>query len=118
MCSLMYNTPKRNMPASGQRTGIANPLVNYGKTPRWLFARMRLLALEIVIITLSELIYDVPVSLRDPANYSFTHGGKDGYLYPVDRKTYNSSIQFLAQALDKAKIGDKEKLNAFKRLRA
>ncbi len=67
---------------------------------------------------ISELIYDTPVSLRDPASYSFAHGGKDGYPYPVDRKTYDSSIQFLAQALEKTKIGDKEKLEAFRRLRA
>jgi hypothetical protein len=67
---------------------------------------------------ISELVYDTPVSLRDPASYSFAHGGKDGYPYPVDRKTYDSSIQFLAQALDKAKIGDREKIEAFRRLRA
>jgi hypothetical protein len=36
----------------------------------------------------------------------------------VDRKTYNSSIQFLAQAVKKAKIGDREKPKAFRRLRA
>jgi len=67
---------------------------------------------------ISELIYETPVSLRDPASYSFAHGGKDGHPYPVDRKTYDSSIQFLAQALDKAKIGDREKLDAFRRLKA
>jgi hypothetical protein len=67
---------------------------------------------------IAELVYDTPVSLRDPASYSFAHGGKDGYPYPVDRKTYDSSIQFLAQALEKAKIGDKDKLDAFRRLRA
>jgi hypothetical protein len=67
---------------------------------------------------ISELVYDTPVSLRDPASYSFAHGGKDGYPYPVDKKTYDSSIQFLAQALEKAKIGDKDKLDAFKRLTA
>ena len=67
---------------------------------------------------ISELVYETPVSLRDPASYSFAHGGKDGHPYPVDRKTYDSSIQFLAQPLDKAKIGDKEKLEAFRRLRA
>jgi len=67
---------------------------------------------------ISELVYDTPVSLRDPASYSFAHGGKDGHPYPVDRKTYDSSIQFLAQAVEKAKIGDKEKLEAFRRLRA
>ena len=67
---------------------------------------------------ISELIYETPVSLRDPASYSFAHGGKDGYPYPVDRKIYDSSIQFLVQAVQKAKIGDREKLEAFRRLRA
>ncbi len=67
---------------------------------------------------ISELVYNTPVSLRDPASYSFAHGGKDGHPYPVDRKTYDSSIQFLARALDKARIGDKEKLEALRRLKA
>jgi len=67
---------------------------------------------------ISDLIYDTPVSLRDPATYSFAHGGKDGHPYPVDRKTYDSSIQFLAQAVNKAKIGNREKLDALKRLKA
>lgn len=67
---------------------------------------------------ISELVYDTPVSPRDPASYSFAHGGKDGYPYPVDKQTYDNSIQFLTQALERAKIGDKEKLEAFRRLRA
>jgi hypothetical protein len=67
---------------------------------------------------ISELVYDTPVSLRDPASYSFAHGGKDGYPYAVDRQTYDTSIQFLTQALEKARIGDREKLEAFRRLRA
>jgi hypothetical protein len=67
---------------------------------------------------ISDLIYETPVSLLDPASYSFAHGGKDGYPYPVNRKTYDSSIQFLAQALERAKIGGKDKLEAFRRLRA
>ena len=66
---------------------------------------------------ISELVYETPVSLRDPASYSFAHGGKDGYPYPVDRETYDTSIQFLIQALEKARIGDREKLEAFRRLR-
>ena len=67
---------------------------------------------------ISELAYDTPVSLRYPASYSFAHGGKDGYPYPVDKKTYDSSIQFLAQALGRARIGDRDKLDAFRRLKA
>jgi hypothetical protein len=67
---------------------------------------------------ISELVYETPVSLRDPASYSFAHGGKDGYPYAVDKQAYDNSIQFLTKALEKAKIGDKEKLEAFRRLRA
>jgi len=36
----------------------------------------------------------------------------------VDKQTYDESIQFLTQALEKARIGDKDKLDAFRRLRA
>lgn len=67
---------------------------------------------------ISELIYEVPVSYDDPARYSFAHGGKDGYPYPVDRKNYDRSIEILHQALETAKVGDKEKIAAFKRLKA
>jgi len=66
---------------------------------------------------ISELIYDVPISLRDPARYSFAHGGKDGHPYPVDRKTYDKSIEILHQALERAKVGDKEKIAALRRLK-
>jgi len=67
---------------------------------------------------LSEIVYSVPVSMRDPARFSFAHGGKDGIPYPVDRKTYDKSIQILHTALERANIGDMEKLAAFKRLRS
>ena len=67
---------------------------------------------------ISELVYEVPVSFRDPARYSFAHGGKDGHPYPVDRKTYDKSIEMLHQALERAKVGDNEKMAAFRRLRA
>jgi len=66
---------------------------------------------------ISELVYETPVSLRDPVSYSFAHGGKDGYPYPVDRDAYDTSIQLLTQVLEKARIGDREKLEAFRQLR-
>jgi hypothetical protein len=66
---------------------------------------------------LSELIYGVRPSLRDPARYSFAHGGKDGHPYPVDRKTYDQTIEVLSTALERAKMGDREKMEAIRRLR-
>jgi len=65
---------------------------------------------------ISELVYGAPASTQDPARYSFAHGGKDGIPYPVDRQTYNQSIEYLKEALNKAKLGYYEKLQAFRRL--
>jgi len=65
---------------------------------------------------ISELVYGVPASFRDPARYSFAHGGKDGYPFPVDRETYDSSIEFLAQAVRRTRVGDREKVEALRRL--
>ena len=64
----------------------------------------------------SELIQGVPSSFRDPVRYSFAHGGKDGIPYPVDRETYDRSIEFLARALRRAKIGHTETMGALRRL--
>jgi len=61
-------------------------------------------------------VHGVPSSFRDPARYSFAHGGKDGIPYPVDRETYDGSIEFLARALRRAKIGERETMEALKRL--
>lgn len=65
---------------------------------------------------LSELVYGASVSHQDPVRYSFAHGGKDGYPYPVDKETYDKSIDFLRKAVNQAKVGVTEKIKAFKRL--
>ncbi len=65
---------------------------------------------------ISELVYGAPASFRDPARYSFAHGGKDGYPFPVDRKTYEQSIELLAQAVQRAKVDLSEKRRALHRL--
>jgi uncharacterized protein len=66
---------------------------------------------------ISELVYGVPVSLRDPARYSFAHGGKDGIPFPVDKKTYDKSVQILHTALERAKIGERDKMEALRKLK-
>jgi len=42
--------------------------------------------------------------------------GKDGIPYPVDRKTYDQSIELLARAINKAKLGLSDKRDALNRL--
>jgi len=65
---------------------------------------------------ISELIYSTPYSIKDPVRFSFAHGGKDGIPYPVDKETYNKSIDILHNALKESKIGLNDKVNAIKRL--
>lgn len=65
---------------------------------------------------LSEVIYGAEPSFRDPARFSFAHGGKDGTPYPVDRQTYDQSIRVLKDAVQRAKLGGRDRLEALKRL--
>ncbi len=65
----------------------------------------------------AELIYGEEPSWEDPVKFSFAYGGKDGVPYPVHRQAMDESIQILKQAVEEAKIGDKEKLQLLQRLR-
>jgi uncharacterized protein len=65
---------------------------------------------------IGELVYGKKPSFSDPARYSFAHGGKDGIPYPVDRKTYDQSIDILRRALARAKLDRSDKDPAFRRL--
>ena len=66
---------------------------------------------------LSDLIYGAKPSWKDPVKYSFAHGGKDGTPYPVDRNLMEKSIEILKVGIEEARIGNKEKLNALRRLK-
>jgi len=65
---------------------------------------------------ISDLIYGEKPSWRDPVKYSFAHGGKDGYPYKVNRKLLDTSIEMLRTAVENAKIGDRDKIKAIRRL--
>jgi hypothetical protein len=64
----------------------------------------------------AEVVHGAPSRFNDPARFSFAHGGKDGHPFPVPLKTYDESLNFLRSALDKAKVGDRDKLDGFRRL--
>jgi len=55
-------------------------------------------------------------SFDDPARYSFAFGGKDGIPYPVDRKTYDKTLEVIEKAIRKASISPHEKERALKRM--
>ncbi len=83
---------------------------------------------------IAELIHEAPVSRRDPttppnaheseapdrdrcwADYSYAHGGKDGFPYPVDRETFDRNIHVLHDAVRRSRVGDTVKTDALRRL--
>lgn len=65
----------------------------------------------------AEIIFGEKVSHSDPIKFSFAFGGKDGVPYPVNRRRMEEVSRILEDAIDKSKIGDRERLDAIKRLR-
>ncbi|BAV08375.1 hypothetical protein SAMN05421788_112182 [Filimonas lacunae] len=64
----------------------------------------------------SEVIYGAPSRFKDPARFSFAHGGKDGHPFPVPETVYDDTIRVLQNAVEKAKIDRSDKLQAIKKL--
>jgi hypothetical protein len=68
------------------------------------------------LVLVSEVIHGTPSRFKDPARFSFAHGGKDGHPFPVPTKVYDETISFLNNTVAKAKIGETDKQKAFKKL--
>jgi uncharacterized protein len=64
----------------------------------------------------SEIIYGTPTRFEDPARFSFAHGGKDGHPFPVPLKIYDETINTLQKAINRAKIGNSDKMKAIQKL--
>jgi hypothetical protein len=64
----------------------------------------------------AEVIYGAPCRFADPARFSLAHGGKDRHPFPVPLKVYDETIGILKSAVEKAKLGNDEKLGAIRRL--
>lgn len=64
----------------------------------------------------SEVIHGTPSRFKDPARFSFAHGGKDGHPFPVPTKTYDEVIDTLQKAVQKAKLGQADRAQALKKI--
>ncbi|MCS5594971.1 MAG: DUF763 domain-containing protein [Porticoccaceae bacterium] len=64
----------------------------------------------------SEVIHGDSTRFEDPARFAFAVGGKDGRPHPIDTKSFDETVTMLQDTVDKAKLGDKDKSNAMKRL--
>jgi len=65
---------------------------------------------------IAEVVHGAPSHFSDPARFSFAHGSKDRHPFPIPLKTYDETLNCLRTSLDKAKLGDKDKLYGFRRL--
>ncbi len=64
----------------------------------------------------AELTYGEPTSVRDPVSFSFAHGGKDATPFPVDRTTYDATIESLRSTMRETRTGRTDKADALRRL--
>ncbi len=100
----------RSPPASERELALAHSL---GPTT------LRALAL------IADIVYSIPTSDRDPLTlsldpfaYAYAVGGKDGVPYPFDRKAALEALSYLREAVERARVGDRERLRAMARLRS
>jgi hypothetical protein len=64
----------------------------------------------------AEVLHGAPSRFSDPARFALAHGGKDGHPYPVPLRVYDETLGVLRRAVDRAKLGQDDKLGALKRL--
>lgn len=68
------------------------------------------------LVLVSEVIHGTPSRFKDPARFSFAHGGKDGHPFPVPTKVYDETIHTLEHAINRSKLGNSDKNEAIKNL--
>jgi hypothetical protein len=66
----------------------------------------------------AEVVHGAPCRFSDPARFSLAHGGKDGHPYPVPLRVYDETLSVLRRAVDRARLGEDDRLAALKRLDA
>jgi hypothetical protein len=64
----------------------------------------------------AEVMHGAPCRFSDPARFSLAHGGKDRHPFPVPILVYDETIAVLKTAVQQAKLGREEKLEAVRRL--
>jgi hypothetical protein len=70
------------------------------------------------IAMVAEVVHGAPYRFADPARFSLAHGGKDRHPYPVPIKIYDETIRVLKSAVENARLGRDETMQALQRLDA
>ncbi len=121
--SLILNMPRRHalLSADMRPENFHRALLKtYERTPQDILQLLMIRGIGAKFIRalslVADLIYGAAPSYEDPALYSFAHGGKDKTPYPLDFRVYETTIEVLERAIKRAKLGDREKLKALKKL--
>ncbi len=64
----------------------------------------------------AEVLHGAPCRFSDPARFSLAHGGKDRQPFAVPTTVYDQTIAVLRSAVDRAKLGQDDRLAAIARL--
>jgi hypothetical protein len=64
----------------------------------------------------AEVVHGTPCRFADPARFSLAHGGKDRQPFAVPTKVYDQTIEVLKSAVNRAKLGQDDRLAAIARL--
>lgn len=64
----------------------------------------------------SEVIHGDSTRFQDPARFAFAVGGKDGRPHPIDTESFDETVIMLQDSVHRAKLGEKDKSAALKRL--
>ncbi len=99
---------RANLAAAAKRgpRDFTELLLTPGVGPRTVFA----------LSLVAEVIHGAPSRFADPARFSFAHGGKDGHPFPVPLKIYDETLRVLRRAVDRARLGNDDKLAALRAL--
>ncbi|GBQ22441.1 hypothetical protein AA0472_0770 [Acetobacter estunensis NRIC 0472] len=64
----------------------------------------------------AEVVHGTPCRFADPARFAMAHGGKDREPFPVPTAVYDQTIAMLKGAVEQAKLGNEDRLEAIRRL--
>jgi len=70
----------------------------------------------LALATVSEVIHGAPCRFSDPGRFSTALGGKDGHPFPVPLHVYDETLAVLRSAVDRARMGNDERLAAIREL--
>ena len=66
----------------------------------------------------ADVVHGAPSRFSDPARHSLALGGKDGHPFPVPLRVYDDALRVLRRAIQQARLGRSDAMDALSRLDA